>query len=128
MRGPASATLPNRSSAHIGVHSPDKPRTLARYCAVLDHFQRLLGKRLFVEAISRGDIDEYKAARSLEMQGCHREDHAVHGEFRGKRPEDVLQLHDPRTASQDGEPLRAFQTATGRGRQGARANADVLAA
>jgi len=51
---------------HIGVHSPDKPRTLARYRAVLDHFQRLLGKKLFVEAISRGDIDEYKAARSLE--------------------------------------------------------------
>ncbi|MBI5283127.1 MAG: tyrosine-type recombinase/integrase [Candidatus Solibacter usitatus] len=51
---------------HVGVHSPDKPRTLARYRAVLDHFQRLLGKRLLVEVVSRGDMDEYKAARSLE--------------------------------------------------------------
>ncbi len=51
---------------HVSVHSPDKPRTLARYRAVLGHFQRLLGKRLLVEAVSRGDIDEYKAARSME--------------------------------------------------------------
>jgi integrase len=54
---------------HVGVHSPDKPRTLARYRAVVDHFQRLLGKRVFVEAVSRGDIDHYKAARSQEKPG-----------------------------------------------------------
>ena len=51
---------------HVGVHSPDKPRTVVRYRNALEPFQRLLGKKLFVEAISRGDIDEYKAARSLE--------------------------------------------------------------
>ena len=53
---------------HVSVHSPDKPRTLARYRAVLDHFQRLLGKRLLVEVVSRGDIDKYKAARSSEKR------------------------------------------------------------
>ncbi len=51
---------------HVQVHSPDKPKTVARYRAVMDHFERILGRRLFVESISRGDIDHYKAARSQE--------------------------------------------------------------
>jgi integrase/recombinase XerD len=51
---------------HVQVHSPDKPKTLARYRAVMDHFERILGKRLFVEAIGRKDIDQYKATRSQE--------------------------------------------------------------
>lgn len=48
------------------VHSPDKPRTLARYRIVLDHFKRLLGKLAYVEAVERRHIDEYKAAHSRE--------------------------------------------------------------
>jgi integrase len=52
--------------SHVEVHSPDKPRTLARYRIVLDHFKRLLGKLAYVEAVERRHIDEYKAARSKE--------------------------------------------------------------
>ena len=49
--------------AHVQIHSPDKPRTLARYRIALEHFQRLLGHRRFVEAITRADIEAYKLAR-----------------------------------------------------------------
>ena len=49
---------------HVGIHSPNKPRTLRRYQIVLEHFQQLLGNKRFVEAITRADIDEYKAVRS----------------------------------------------------------------
>src|SRR5262245_47355023 len=37
--------------AHIRTHSPAKPRTLERYTEVMGHFQRLLGKKKYVEAV-----------------------------------------------------------------------------
>ena len=51
---------------HVEVHSPDKPRTLARYRAVLDHFVRLLGHKQWVELIQRADIEQYKTERMAE--------------------------------------------------------------
>lgn len=48
---------------HVRVHSPDKPRTHARYRAVMDHFQRITGKGRFVETIGRREVDAYKVAR-----------------------------------------------------------------
>ncbi len=56
---------------HVRVHSPDKPKTLQRYRKVLEHFERILGKRRFIEAITRADIDDYKAARSKEFSQQH---------------------------------------------------------
>jgi integrase len=56
---------------HVRVHSPDKPRTSRRYGAVLDHLKRILGAKLFVEAIKRPDIDDYKIARSAESSEQH---------------------------------------------------------
>lgn len=55
--------------AHVRIHSPDKPKTVERYRAVLEHFQRLLGRRQFVEAITRADIEAYKLARVEEPAG-----------------------------------------------------------
>jgi integrase len=49
---------------HVRAHSPDKPLTEKRYRQVLDHFERLLGKKKYVEAITRADIDEYKIKRT----------------------------------------------------------------
>jgi integrase len=43
--------------------------TVERYRAVLEHFQRLLGRRQFVEAITRADIEAYKLARVEEPAG-----------------------------------------------------------
>ena len=57
---------------HVRVHSPDKPRTVRRYAAVLDHVNRILGRKTFVEAIARPDIDDYKAARSTESSAQHK--------------------------------------------------------
>ncbi len=37
----------------------------------MEHFELHLGGRRFVEAISRGDIDDYKAARSREQSQQH---------------------------------------------------------
>ena len=51
---------------HVEVHSPDKPKTLARYHAVMDHFQRILGHKQWVEVIQRVDIEHYKATRIAE--------------------------------------------------------------
>ena len=51
-------------TAHIQTHSPDKPRTLERYRNVLAHFSRILGKKKYVQAISRIEIDDYKNTRS----------------------------------------------------------------
>lgn len=48
---------------HVRVHSPSKPRTVARYRAALDHFVRILGHRQFLQQITRADIERYKAAR-----------------------------------------------------------------
>ena len=48
---------------HVQVHSPDKPSTLARYRAVLDHFPRILGHKQWVEVIQRVDIEHCKATR-----------------------------------------------------------------
>src|SRR6266568_1180940 len=52
---------------HVGVHSPDKPKTAQRYHKVLEHFERILSKRKFAEAITRSDIDDYKTSRSKEV-------------------------------------------------------------
>ena len=52
--------------------SPTKPATLQRYHQVLDHFGRILGKKKYVEAITRSDIDDYKLARSRETVGNDR--------------------------------------------------------
>lgn len=57
---------------HIKIHSPAKPRTLERYSEVLTHFNRILGKKKYVEAITRSDIDDYKIARSRETVGKDR--------------------------------------------------------
>lgn len=54
---------------HVEVHSPDKPKTVQRYRIVLDHFVRLLGRLLFVEAVQRKHIDEFKSARAGDKQG-----------------------------------------------------------
>jgi integrase len=67
----ASALMPIRAAAeallqHVQVHSPDKPRTLERYRAVLDHFQRILGHKQWVEAIQRAHIEHYKVTRIAE--------------------------------------------------------------
>lgn len=52
---------------HVKTHSPAKPLTVRRYGAVLDHFERLFGKKKkYVEALTRPDIDDYKIRRSEE--------------------------------------------------------------
>lgn len=56
-------------TSHIKTHSPAKPRTLERYKEVLGHFERLLGSKKYVEAITRLDIDNYKNQRSKESVG-----------------------------------------------------------
>jgi len=56
---------------HVRVHSPDKPRTVKRYTAALDHVKRILGRKMFVEAITRPDIDDYKTVRSGESSDQH---------------------------------------------------------
>jgi integrase/recombinase XerD len=58
---------------HVRVHSPDKPRTVQRYTAVLDHVSRILGARTFIESISRADIDDYKSKRSGEGSKQHKD-------------------------------------------------------
>lgn len=57
---------------HVRIHSPDKPKTHQRYRKVLEHVERILGKRKFVEAITRIDIDDYKASRSKESSQQHK--------------------------------------------------------
>lgn len=56
---------------HVRVHSPDKPRTAQRYSAVMDHVRRILGRKTFVDAITRPDIDDYKAIRTGECSEQH---------------------------------------------------------
>ncbi len=56
---------------HARVHSPDKPRTVKRYAAALRHVKEILGSKMFVEAITRADIDDYKAVRSAEGSKPH---------------------------------------------------------
>ncbi len=58
---------------HVKVHSPDKPKTHQRYRKVLEHAERFLGKRKYVEAITRADIDDYKAARSRQTSEQHKD-------------------------------------------------------
>src|SRR6266849_1380079 len=62
----------DQPAAHIRVHSPDKPRTLGRYQIVLDHLERISGKKKFAEAVSRADIDDYKTSRSKEQSEQHK--------------------------------------------------------
>lgn len=56
---------------HVKVHSPDKPKTHQRYRQVLEHFERILGRRKFIEAVVRADIDDYKTVRSQEKSEQH---------------------------------------------------------
>jgi integrase/recombinase XerD len=56
---------------HVRVHSPDKPETHRRYTKVLEHFERHLGKRKFIEAITRADIDDFKTKRTGEKSQQH---------------------------------------------------------
>ena len=57
---------------HIKIHSPAKPRTLERYRGALDHFERILRKKKYIEAVTRSDIEDYKIARSHETVGDDR--------------------------------------------------------
>jgi hypothetical protein len=57
---------------HVKAHSPTEPATLQRYHQVLDHFGRILGKKKYIEAVTRSDIDDYKIARSRETVGVTR--------------------------------------------------------
>src|SRR5205085_11814507 len=69
LEGPPMTPLTNALDMfrqHVRVHSPDKPGTVRRYSEVLEHVSRILGKKTFVEAITRPDIDDYKAVRSGE--------------------------------------------------------------
>ncbi|MCZ6491429.1 MAG: tyrosine-type recombinase/integrase, partial [Acidobacteria bacterium] len=56
---------------HVRVHSPEKPNTHRRYEKVLEHAERILGRRKYAEAITRADIDDYKTARSREFSQQH---------------------------------------------------------
>lgn len=56
---------------HVRTHSPDKPKTLQRYQKVLEHFERHLGRRKFIEAITRADMDDFKTQRSMEKSQQH---------------------------------------------------------
>jgi integrase/recombinase XerD len=58
--------------AHVRVHSPHKPKTHQRYQKVLEHFERVLGKKRYIEAITRADIDDYKTARSTQESQQHK--------------------------------------------------------
>lgn len=52
---------------HVKTYSPAKPLTVRRYWAVLEHFERLFGKKKkYVEAITRSNIEDYKMKRSEE--------------------------------------------------------------
>jgi hypothetical protein len=57
--------------AHVAAHSPDKPETQRRYRQVLEHFERHVRHKRFVEAITRADIDEYKIRRCQEQSQRH---------------------------------------------------------
>lgn len=54
---------------HVKTHSPSKPATHQRYSQVLAHFERILGKKKYIEAITRSDMDDYKIVRSREVFG-----------------------------------------------------------
>ena len=56
---------------HVRTHSPDKPQTHRHYAKVLEHFERHLGKRKFIEAITRADIDDFKIKRTGEKSQQH---------------------------------------------------------
>jgi integrase len=53
----------------MSTHSPAKPATHQRYHQVLAHFERVLGKKKYMEAITRSDMDDYKITRSRELFG-----------------------------------------------------------
>jgi len=56
---------------HIKAHSPSKPKTPQRYQQVMNHFERILGNKKYMEAITRADIDDYKVKRSEESSSQH---------------------------------------------------------
>ena len=93
---------------HVRVHSPDKPRTAQRYTAVLDHVARILGAKMFIEAITRPDIDDYKAARSSECTaGCAAGD-AMVGPRRVRNVVDGRARHVARNAVIPDRPRRSL--------------------
>jgi Phage integrase SAM-like domain len=54
-------------AGHVKTHSPARPATHQRYHQVLAHFERILGKKKYMEAITRSDMDDYKITRSREL-------------------------------------------------------------
>jgi hypothetical protein len=56
---------------HIRVHSPGKPETVRRYQKVMEHIERHLRDCLYVEAITRAHIDDFKTKRSKETSQQH---------------------------------------------------------
>ena len=52
---------------HIAAHSRDKPGTARRYSQILEHLERLLGTKGFIESITRADVDDYKVRRRQEQ-------------------------------------------------------------
>jgi integrase len=56
---------------YVAAHSPDKPETVRRYRQVLEHFERHLGHKRFLEAVTRSDIDDYKVNRCQEQSQRH---------------------------------------------------------
>ena len=72
---------------HVKAHSPDKPLTVRRYRQVLEHFEFLLGKKKYGEAITRADIDDYEMKRNEESND--RNGHPIvppRNKLRGQHP------------------------------------------
>jgi integrase/recombinase XerD len=71
----AKATLISEASrmfiGHIKAHSPSKPKTPQRYQQVMNHFERIMKDKKYVEEIQRSDIDDYKLKRSNESSSQH---------------------------------------------------------
>jgi site-specific recombinase XerD len=64
--------LPRCSCSSPRALAGQTAHTVRRYAAVLDHGNRILGRKTFVEAITRPDIDDYKAVRSTESREQHK--------------------------------------------------------
>jgi hypothetical protein len=91
------------------VHSPDKPRTHSCYEIAVQHFERILRKKKFIEAIARADIDDCKTARRTEESQQHKGSIiAPYDQFRNKRSPHVFLFPDKRARHPHGKPLRAL--------------------
>mgnify|MGYP001077540275 CR=1 FL=1 len=109
--------------AHVRIHSPDKPKTVERYRAVLEHFQRLLGRRQFVEAITRADIEACKLARVEEPAGQKSQRRTVRPATVNFEPGGraaLVQLPAARAGPRDREPLPELPAAARCGLAGPR--------